>query len=123
MKHSACKHTRDLRQISAWRRNTTDTLTFRATSLAPFDRPTRLHLPLRESTTFPGLLCRLPALPLGHSTGPGSLSLLTRILNPLTLLPPLACLDDTHVIAPVGFQRGLVRSPRSEIAFVRLARE
>src|SRR5258708_761435 len=123
MKHSACEHTRDLRQISAQRQKTTDRLTLHGTSLAVFDGCTSLCLPLLKSMMFPGPLCSLPALLLGHSTGPGSLSLPTRVLNPLTLLPPLARLHNTHVIAPVGFQHGLVCSPRSEIAFVRLARE
>src|SRR5258708_6892234 len=123
MKHSACEHTQDLHQISARRRKTTDRLTLCGTSLAAFNRHTGLHLPLLELMMFPGPLCSLPALLLGRSTGPGSLSLPTRILNLLTLLPPLAHLHNTCVITLVGFQRGLIRSPRSEIAFIRLARE
>src|SRR5258708_38801678 len=123
MKHSACEHTRDLRQISARRRKTTDRLTLCGTSLAAFDGHTGLCLPLLELTTFPGLLCSLPVLLLGRSTGPGSLSLPTCVLDPLTLLPPLARLHNMRVIMLVGFPRGLIRSPRSEIAFVRLARE
>src|SRR5258708_12324205 len=123
MKHSACEHTRDLRQISARRRKTTDRLTLHGTSLAAFDGCTGLHLPLLELTTFPGPLCSLPALLLGRSMGPGSLSLPTCILDPLTLLPLLTCLHNTHLIVPVGFQCGLVSSPPSQIPLVSLSRE
>src|SRR5260370_8829234 len=105
MKHSACEHTQDLCQISAWRQKTTDRLTLRGTSLAAFDGRTGLHLPLLESTTFPGLLCSLPALLLSRSMGPGSLSLPTRVLDPLTLLPPLAYLHNMRLIAPSAFHR------------------
>src|SRR5258708_22926335 len=103
MKHSACEHTQDLCQISARRRKTTDRLTLRGTSLAAFDGCTSLRLPLLESTTFPGPLCSLPALLLGRSTGPGSLSLPMCILNPLTLLPPLAPLHNMRATALVRF--------------------
>src|SRR5258707_13759050 len=87
------------------------------------DGCTSLHPLLLEVMTFPGPLCSLPALFLGHSPGPCSLSLLMCILNLLTLLPPLARLHNTCVIASVGFQCGLIGRPRSKIAFVRLARE
>src|SRR5258707_10144863 len=87
------------------------------------DGCTSLHPLLLEATTFPGLLCSLPMLFLGHSPGPCSLSLPTHVLDLLTLLPPLAHLHNTCVIMLVGFQCGLVGHPRSEIAFVRLARE
>src|SRR5258708_7393569 len=88
-----------------------------------FDGHTSLRLLLLEVTMFPGLLCSLPALLLSRSPGPCSLSLPTRILNPLTLLPLLVCLHNMHVIALVGFQHGLISHPQSKIAFVRLARE
>src|SRR5258708_32594070 len=84
---------------------------------------TSLHPLLLEVTTFPGPLCSLPALFLGHSPGPCSLSLPMHILDPLTLLPLLTCLHNTHVIMSVGFQHGLIRHPLSKIAFARLARE
>src|SRR5258708_37276941 len=87
------------------------------------DRCTSLCPLLLEVTMFPGLLCSLPVLFLGCSPGPCSLSLLTCVLDPLTLLPPLACLHNTCVIMSVGFQCGLIGRPRSKIAFVRLARE
>src|SRR5258708_33986352 len=95
-------------KTSAWRQSATDRLTFGATSLATLNRHTSLCLLLLEATMFPGLLCSLPALFLSCSPGPCSLSLPTRVLDPLTLLPPLACLHNTHVIALVGFQHGLV---------------
>src|SRR5258705_393229 len=87
------------------------------------DGCTSLHPLLLKATTFPGLLCSLPTLFLGCSPGPCSLSLPTHVLNPLTLLPPLTCLHNMHVIASVGFQHGLVGHPQSKIAFIRLARE
>src|SRR5258707_8587094 len=87
------------------------------------DRCTSLCPLLLEVTMFPGLLCSLPVLFLGCSPGPCSLSLLTHVLDPLTLLPPLVHLHNMHVIASVGFQHSLVGHPRSKIAFVRLARE
>src|SRR5260221_13131346 len=110
-------------KTSARRQSATDRLTFGATSLAMLDRHTSLHLHLLEVTMFPGLLCSLPVLFLSHSPGPCSLSLLTCILDPLTLLPLLTHLHNTHVIALVGLQCGLIGCPRSKIAFVRLARE
>src|SRR5258708_15900499 len=109
-------------KTSAWRQSATDRLTFGATSLATFDRHTSLHLLLLKVTTFPGLLCSLPVLLLGHSPGPCSLSLLMRVLNLLTLLPPLVRLHNMHVITLVGFQHGLVSHPQSKIAFVSLPR-
>src|SRR5258708_2181150 len=105
------------------RQSATDRLTFGTTLLAMLDGCTSLCLLLLKATTFPGLLCSLPALFLGHSPGPCSLSLLTCILDPLTLLPPLMCLHNTCVIALVGFQCSLVGHPQSKIAFIRLARE
>src|SRR5258708_39304218 len=87
------------------------------------NRCTSLRPLLLEVTTFPGLLCSLPALFLSHSPGPCSLSLPMRILDLLTLTPPLTCLHNMHVITSVGFQCGLIGHPRSKIAFIRLARE
>src|SRR5258707_13625947 len=87
------------------------------------DGCTSLCLLLLKVMIFPGPLCSLPALFLGHSPGPCSLSLLTHILDLLTLLPPLVRLHNTCVIASVGFQCGLVGCPQSKIAFIRLARE
>src|SRR5258707_6264296 len=98
MKHSACEHTQDLCQISAWRQKTTDRLTLRGTSLAAFDGRTGLHLPLLELMTFPSLLCSLPALLLSRSTGPGSLSLPTHVLDLPTLLAPIRCVPHMHVL-------------------------
>src|SRR5258708_1505505 len=86
----------------------------RCTSLCPL---------LLKATTFPGPLCSLPVLFLGHRPGPCSLSLLMRILDLLTLLPLLMRLHNTCVIVSVGFQCGLIGCPQSKIAFVRLARE
>ena|SRR5258705_7827887 len=77
------------------------------TVLATLDRCTSLHLLLLEVMTFPGPLFSLPSC----------------VLNPLTLLPPLACLHNMCVIMLVDFHRGLVGCPQSEIAFIRLARE
>src|SRR5260221_4601342 len=114
MKHSACEHTQDLHQISAWRRSTTDRLTLCGTLLAMFNRCTSLCLLLLEATMLPGPLCSLPVLLLSHSPGPCSLSLLTCILDLLTLLPPLTRLHNMCVITLLGFQHGLVGSPRSE---------
>src|SRR5260370_38936157 len=88
-----------------------------------FDGCTSLCLLLLEVMMFPGPLCSLPVLLLGCSPGPCSLSLLMHILDPLTLLPPLACLHNTHVITWVGFQHCLVGCRQSKIAFVRLASE
>src|SRR5258708_4535770 len=85
------------------------------------DGCTSLCLLLLKVMMFPGPLCSLPALFLGHSPGPCSLSLLTHILDLLTLLPLLTHLHNTHVIALVGFQCGLIGHPRSKIAFVRRA--
>src|SRR5258708_28968914 len=110
-------------KTSAQRQSATDRLTFGATLLAMLDGHTSLHPLLLEVTTFPGLLCSLPALFLSHSPGPCSLSLLMRVLDLLTLLPPLVRLHNTHVITSVGFQHGLIGHPQSKIAFVRLARE
>src|SRR5258707_13112436 len=80
------------------------------------DGRTSLRPLLLEVTMFPGPLCSLSVLFIGHS-------LLMCILNPLTLLPPLTHLHNTRVIASIGLQCSLVGHPRSKIAFVRLARE
>ncbi len=94
-------------KTSAQRRSATDRLTFGTTLLAMFDGCTSLCLLLLEAMTFPGPLC----------------SLLTCILDLLTLLPPLVCLHNMCVIMLVGFQHSLISCPQSKIAFIRLARE
>src|SRR5258707_6894207 len=73
-------------KTSAQRRSATDRLTFGVTLLATLDGRTSLRPLLLKATTFPGPLCSLPALFLGHSPGPCSLSLLMHVLNLLTLL-------------------------------------
>src|SRR5258708_26188552 len=71
-------------KTSAQRQSATDRLTFGATLLAMLDRCTSLHALLLKAMTFPGPLCSLSVLFLGHSPGPCSLSLLMCILDLLT---------------------------------------
>src|SRR5258708_2610803 len=107
---------------SAQRQSTTDRHTFGDTSLAMFDGCTSLCL-LLKVTTFPGSLFCLPVLLFGSSPGSCSLSHMTCVLKPLTLVPPLMRLQNTHVIMSIDFHCGLVGRPQSKVAFVRLVGE
>src|SRR5258708_19871215 len=106
---------------SAWRQSAMDRHAFGDTTLAMFNRHTSLCLLLLlKVTMFPGSLFHLPVLIFGSSPGSCSLSHMTHVLEPLTLLPLLVCLQNMHVIASIDFHHSLVGQPQSKFAFVML---
>src|SRR5260221_1243348 len=100
---------------SAQRQSAMDRLTFGDTSLATFNGHASLRLLLLEAMTLPGLLFHLPVLLFSGSPGSCSLSHPMCILKPLTLLPPLAHLQNTHLIMSIYFHHGLVGQPSRKV--------